>query len=308
MPLTEEPLAPFGPGGPCGERQGISGGAAPSPQAWAVTRTPTAPPHLGPPSRPVGPPRSLSLRLLHGEAGGGALTHTEAGGPVGPSPAPHLPRQGNRSSGSWSEKQQGRGGPGGPDVGPPAPPDSLPRSQWQRSWVHLGPRGPRPRWGSEADWFGREAIHGSGTCPGSSSCRGRPQAGAWKPGPHLLVSGPGWPCLCRRRGPGGTGRCPHCPQNAHRGLSTCPKKPGERGLPPSPAPESEPSDHFLVSIARAHIRDNEQRNPGGPQTPPWGPTASPWPLPPRSHVPLQIHTGRPGGPGGPIGPEGPVIP
>lgn len=25
MPLTEEPLAPFGPGGPCGEGQGISG-------------------------------------------------------------------------------------------------------------------------------------------------------------------------------------------------------------------------------------------------------------------------------------------
>lgn len=25
IPLTEEPLAPFGPGGPCGEGQGISG-------------------------------------------------------------------------------------------------------------------------------------------------------------------------------------------------------------------------------------------------------------------------------------------
>lgn len=257
------------------ERGRASAGGGPFSQAPAVTHTPTAPAPLGPPSLPAAPPRSLSLHLLHGEAGGGALTHTEAGGPVGPSPAPHPPPQGNRSSGSRSEKQQGRGGPGGPDVGPPAPPDSLPQSQWQRSWVHLGPRGPRPRWRSEADWFGREAIQGPGTCPGSSSCRARPQAGAWKPGPQVLVSGPGWPCLCRRRGPGGTGRCPHCPQNAHRGLSTYPKKSGERGLPPFPAPESGPSD-LLPCFHRSELASEimsrgtqgaPRPRPGAPQLP-----------------------------------------
>lgn len=230
---------------------------------------------------------------------------------------PTPPQQGNLSSSSWCEKQQGRGGPGGPDVEPPAPPDSLPQGQWQRSYGHLRPHGPRPRWGSEADWFGREAIQGSRTCPGSPSCKGRPQAGAWKPGPQVLTSGPGWPCSCRWRGPGGTGRYPHCPQNVYRGLFTCPKKPGERGSPSSPAPEiiaQRPTSWF--PSLRAQIRDNEQRNPGrGGRDPTLGPhsfpVATPTPVPqnnPGNHTPLQIRTGRPGGPGGPIGPEGPVIP
>lgn len=135
------------------ERGRASAGLAPSPQAPGCDPQPHSPASLQPSSSAFGPSRSLSLYLLHREAGGGVLTHMEAGGPVGPSPAPHPPRQGNHSSGSPSEKQQGRAGLGGPDVEPPAPPDSLPRGQWQRSWGHLGPRGPRPGWSSEVNWF-----------------------------------------------------------------------------------------------------------------------------------------------------------
>ena len=152
MPLTEEPLAPFGPGGPCGEGQGVSG-VGPFPPGPGCDPHPRSPASLLPSSSALGTSRSLSLYLLHREADGGVFTHTEVGGPVGPSPAPHPPRQGNRSSGGPSEKQQGRAGLGGPDVEPPAPPDSLPQGQRQRSWGRLGPRGPRLGWSSEVGWF-----------------------------------------------------------------------------------------------------------------------------------------------------------
>ena len=251
-----------------------AGGAAPSPQAWAVTRTPTAPPHLGPPSRPVGPPRSLSLRLLHGEAGGGALTHTEAGGPVGPSPAPHLPRQGNRSSGSWSEKQQGRGGPGGPDVGPPAPPDSLPRSQWQRSWVHLGPRGPRPRWGSEADWFGREAIHGSGRVLGLPAAGGGPRLVPGSQDPISSCLGQAGPACADGEAQEGlaavltvpktpTEDCPHVLKSLEK--EACPRLPH---LNQSPVTTSWfPSLELTSEIMSRETRGAPRPRPGAPQLP-----------------------------------------
>lgn len=75
MPLTEEPLAPFGTRGPCGEGQGVSWGG-PFPPGPRQTRTPTPCPSLGPSSAPTAPPRDPSLHLLHREWAGGGRSPT----------------------------------------------------------------------------------------------------------------------------------------------------------------------------------------------------------------------------------------
>lgn len=72
-PLTEDPLAPFGPGGPCGERGRASAGgrSLPLPAPACSSR---------PPCARVPPPRVYACTCLTGEVGGGRRSPTRRPG------------------------------------------------------------------------------------------------------------------------------------------------------------------------------------------------------------------------------------
>ena len=87
MPLTEEPLAPFGPGGPCGERQGVSGGR-PLPPGPGCDPHPHSPGPHRPSFSARGPSQESEFApASRGGRWGGAHPHG-GWGSCGPQPSP----------------------------------------------------------------------------------------------------------------------------------------------------------------------------------------------------------------------------
>lgn len=196
------------------------GGLPPGPRCDPHPHSPAS---LGPSSCAHGPSQESELAPASQGGRWGAFTHTKAGvlWASAPPPSREIAAQaaGVRSNRAWR--------PGGPDVETPAPPTACHRASGREARATFD-HGPKPRWGSEADWFWAKQFKARGRVLGLPAAREAPgwclEAGT--PGPHvwarlaLLVQ------MARaRRDRPLSSLSPKCLQRTVH----MPKKPGDRG-------------------------------------------------------------------------------